>query len=222
MKLQAVVAVVAFGVGFISHKASQQYKAQGLTASSSHNFWERRVDQFAALGRNEPIVMLGDSRTDEGAWPEWLGRPVSFRGISGETLPETIRRITPSIPSHAKVVFVQIGINDIQRGRTTAQIIRDYKVLLQKVKPRSEHVVVCAVTQVGSSSKNHSEHVSALNSKLRELAQKEETGWLDINPRVCANGLVKPEYTADGIHPTGALYREWARAIKGELKRLNV
>jgi lysophospholipase L1-like esterase len=52
-----------------------------------------------------------------------------------------------------------------------------------------------------------------LNSELKEICRKRMTQFVDINRILSANGVLRNEYTYDGVHLYGSGYKEWGKII---------
>jgi hypothetical protein len=191
--LLAAVAFLAFGAGYGVHRArsrrqavaAQEAKvARDVKSPLSLVYWKHRVDQFSQIGRNEDVVMFGDSRVEEGMWAEWLQRPVSNRGIGGDTVFYSLRRLEASVPGRARVIFLQIGVNDIQLGGKPEAILKNYGELIDRLKPKAEHLVVCAIGQVSGAYEGNAKMIDSINPQLRALAARRRVEWLDMNQRM--------------------------------------
>ena len=56
--------------------------------------------------------------------------------------------------------------------------------------------------------------ILSLNQSLQQLAQQKDLTYLDIHQQLLAdNGLLKANYTADGVHINGAAYTIWKKLV---------
>ena len=178
---------------------------------------ESRQSQFALLGARDRIVMVGDSRIDEGEWEDLLGRTdVANRGISGDTTAGLLARFAASFPAEAEVCVIQIGINDLMQGSSVEQAERNLRELLQRLSDskRARKIVLTSVLLTGEKSRDLNLKVQELNARLERLAEERGATFVDVNHRLCPNGYLEPTFTNDGTHLTGEGYKIFAAALE--------
>jgi hypothetical protein len=97
------------------------------------------------------IVFLGNSITEGGNWAEFFGNAnVRNRGIGGDRVEWIFDRVDYLIAAQPKKLFLMIGINDINGGRSSRQVIDDVKRLLemwQKGSPKTSIYVQSILPQ---------------------------------------------------------------------------
>jgi len=176
-------------------------------------------------GKNE-IVFLGNSITENGDWNElFKNKHIVNRGIGGDVCFGLLNRIDDVLDSKPKSIFLMIGINDIGRSvpvdviagkiQETIQVIKKKspktKLYLQSVLPINEKVIWYDYM------KNKSDKITQLNEKLKPIAKKEGTPYLDLYSKFAdENGQLLPQYTADGIHLSAAGYLKWRQVFQEE------
>jgi lysophospholipase L1-like esterase len=52
-----------------------------------------------------------------------------------------------------------------------------------------------------------------LNNELKEICRTRKIQFVDINRILSANGVLRDEYTYDGVHLYGTGYKEWGKII---------
>lgn len=190
--------------------------------------YDFRVRSFAE--QNQPfrnVVLLGDSITEGFEVPKFLpGRRVLNRGIGGDVigndLPESdkrgvLRRLDVSVfDCAASDVFLMIGVNDLNSGRTVDQMERGYRELLRRIKERTPavrvHVQSLSPTRGGFDRLNAP--IRDFNGRIQKLAAEFGCDYVDLHPLFAdQDGRLKAEYTNDGLHLTDAAYRVWRGRI---------
>ena len=181
-----------------------------------------RQHQFSLLNSSDRIVMVGDSRIDEGEWDDLLGRDdVANRGISGDTTSGLLSRLDSTFAQEADVCVIQIGINDLMQGSPTERVEQNFRELLRRLAEsrRVKKTVLTSVLLTGEKSRDVNAKIQELNAGLRRLTEDVGVTWVDVNERLAPDGFLKREYTNDGTHLTGDGYRLFASALKPVLEQ---
>jgi lysophospholipase L1-like esterase len=92
--------------------------------------------------------------------------------------------------------------------------------LVKELRSKNITVVIQATLYVGverESWKEKNEEVTLLNTELRAYSLRENIQFIDINPFVCKNSLLKPEFTVDGLHLTAGGYALWLPEVEKAL-----
>jgi lysophospholipase L1-like esterase len=193
--------------------------------------YETRVRAFReqnALYQN--VVLLGDSITEGFDLPKYFpGRRVLNRGIGadviGNDMPENdprgvLRRLDSSVFDCAATdLFLMIGINDLNSGRSVDQMEAGYRELLRAIRRREPtlriHVQSLLPTRGGFAERNAA--IVDFNRRLSGLAEEVGADYLDLHRLFAdAEGQLRAEYTEDGLHLTEPAYLVW----KAEVERI--
>lgn len=167
----------------------------------------------------ERVVFMGDSITD--AWGRtygkfFPGKPYINRGISGQTTPQMLIRFRPDVIAlQPKAVVILAGTNDIA-GNTGPMTLEDIEGNLQSMaelaKANGIRVVLSSVMPVSDyirpqTTRRPNEKIKQLNEWIRSYAAKNGYVYLDYWPPLQDEaGVLKKEYTYDGLHPNNAGY----------------
>lgn len=169
------------------------------------------------------IVMLGNSITAGGEWPELLNNPnVINRGIPGDHCDGMRERLDEVLRHRPSKLFLMAGVNDLafhsptkvwpKYERLVNEILSkfpDLKLYLQSVLPVNNIVSPTAVDN---------EDVEALNVKIKALAEAKGLVFLDVNSVLKdLDGNLDAAYTLDGVHINGAAYLKWSALLKATL-----
>jgi lysophospholipase L1-like esterase len=173
------------------------------------------------------IVMLGNSITAGGEWPELLDNPnVINRGIPGDHCDGMRERLDEVLRHHPSKLFLMAGVNDLaylppakvwpKYERLAIEILTkspDTKLYLQSVLP---------VNNIISPTGLDNEDVQALNAQIEQFAEAKGLVFLDVSSVLRdLDGNLDAAYTLDGVHINGAAYLKWASLLKATLNKGN-
>jgi lysophospholipase L1-like esterase len=173
------------------------------------------------------VVLLGDSITEGFEVSKYLpGRRVLNRGIGGDVIGNDLPKDDPRgllgrldssiFDCAATDVFLMIGINDLNSGHSVDVMETGYRELLRRIKketPRVRvHVESLLPTRGGFAARNAP--VREFNARLPRLAAEYGYDYVDLHPLFTdAQGELKAELTADGLHVNPAGYEIWRREV---------
>ncbi|WP_184174542.1 GDSL-type esterase/lipase family protein [Rhabdobacter roseus] len=180
-----------------------------------------QVELFKARPHSrKDIVFLGNSLTFWADWSELLGsRRYKNRGIPGDTSFGVLARLDEVIRGRPTKVFLLIGINDLARRIPDSVIVQNYRRIVRALKAGTPSTQIYVQTLLPTNDafgklKGHYHHepsIRYLNGALKEIAQQEQVGYIDLHPHfIDEAGKLKKEYTWDGVHLTLAGYTRWA------------
>lgn len=167
----------------------------------------------------DDIVFLGNSITNGCEWSELFGSAnVKNRGISGDFTERLLERIDPIVAGRPKKIFLMIGINDISRGRTVAEVVDGIARIVSRIRTESPDTKLylqslLPVTDYYGMFEGHTSRyrmVPEVNAELQRLAASTGAVYIDLYSAFAdSDGKMKPEYTNDGLHLLGAGYLLW-------------
>lgn len=214
-----------------------------VTAKMLEDFAEqyRYADQNAALpalaaGENR-VVFIGDSITDRWELSRFFpGKSYINRGIGGQVTPQMVVRFQADVIALKPAVVVILGgVNDVHgvlQVETDAQIIANYKAMADMAVANGIRPVFTLITPVNNYTPNaatmledrNPQRVAWLNAWLSGFCKAHGYGLIDYGPLLRdEKGLLKAEYTSDGIHPNDTAYALMApvaeQVIEAALKR---
>jgi lysophospholipase L1-like esterase len=173
--------------------------------------------------KNAEIVFLGNSITQGGNWSELLGRErVVNRGIGGDNLPGMLNRLHQVLRLEPRICFVMAGINDLYTDAPVKEVFRRYTQVLDTLRAHSITPVIQSTLHVNPKWKRTEEknpQVRILNEMLQQYAVDHSVTFIDLNTLLSAGGVLKDEYTTDGIHLTPAAYAVWRDILESALKK---
>jgi lysophospholipase L1-like esterase len=175
------------------------------------------------------VVFMGDSITefwDEAQQKLFSNKAYVNRGISGQTTPQMLLRFRQDVIAlQPEAVVILAGTNDIagNSGPVTKEMITDniasmtelahannIKVVLGAVLPAASYPWAPEIQPIP--------RIAELNRWLRHHAEEHGFTFIDFyNPMVNAQGALKPEFTADGVHPNAAGYELMTSLVRASL-----
>lgn len=179
------------------------------------------------------VVFAGDSITEHFPIHELLqsAKPMYNRGISGDTtsgMLEHLRHLVLDLqPSQ---VFLLIGTNDLGEGDAPQEIVRRIDALCAAIQAGAPEagLTLLAVYPVNPQIETGmpfptvgirtNEAIREMNETICERATERQIAYLDLHDRLAdESGVLKAEYTYDGLHLNVAGYEVVGAEIQKHL-----
>ena len=226
---QAILIVVA--AGFVSLATSQETGTPANSAATDK--WAKhyydRVAQFereTVAQRN--VVIVGSSHVEgldaARLLPRWR---VVNRGISSDRIGIDERGILHRLDSSVfncdpSVVAIQSGVNDLgelwRHGTPSIEEIEAcYREVLRQIRARLPDVPLIVVGLFPARDKyaDLAPLIRKLDLRLRAIADDFGCTFLEMYPHLAdSQGLLRQEYSRDGLHLTAPGYQVWARPTR--------
>lgn len=196
---------------------------------------ERLPIQYLALGDSYTI---GEGVEAQESFPFQLVD--GLRGIvdfstptiiarTGWTTAELVQGISSAdISEHSfDWVTLLIGVNNQYRGQGLDEYAAEFEQLLEQairfVQNRPSRVIVLSIPDWGvtpfakdsqAAPSKISHEIDQFNQINQSISLKKEVHYLDITPRYREIGGVSGNYVEDQLHPSGAVYANWANKVK--------
>lgn len=161
------------------------------------------------------IFFLGNSLTEQANWNELFHANCLNRAISGDDTERLLQRMDDIVKRKPSKVFIMIGINDLSRNASHAEILENYRQILTKLRsgsPRTR-VYVQSILPVNNILYNHRKNnsdINTVNAGIRSLASEMDCTYIDLSDRFTdAAGNLAETYTIDGAHLNGQGYLLW-------------
>lgn len=211
----------------------------GEIVSKYHNDWTRvhyrkRIADFIndPLQKNE-IVLIGNSITEKGGdWSEKFGvAHIRNRGISGDVTDGVLQRLNEITHFQPAAVFILIGINDLynlhhdQDVRSSLQyykivpsvryVARNIVKITRKIHRHSPETKIYVRTILPTRREFLKQDILKVNALLTKYAAKENYMLINLYAQfVDDEGLLRKEYTNDGLHLNNKGYELWVKHEK--------
>jgi lysophospholipase L1-like esterase len=176
---------------------------------------------FAATTTRANIVMLGDSITAIGPWTELFpGVLIANRGVGGDTTHDIVRRIADTISLKPRRVFIMAGVNDAIQGENQEAALANFVEIAAELSRHSIPLTVVATIECERAYCGRAlDRVRKLNLALSKWTRENGIPYVDLNDELSGADGLRPNYTWDGIHLTGAAYLVWRSRIEKALRQ---
>lgn len=211
------------------HFANRTPRITGVKDSPKGDMYTSRTLAFEKENEQKwktggrPIVLLGSSTFHKIKEAELFpGLPIANRGIGGDRVGldgfrGILHRLYCSVfECRAKAVFINNGTNDLtqtaRHGTPTVEKVADgYAEIVRRIRQESPDakVFIVSCTPTRDAHAATSPLIAKYNDLIRKLAESGDTHvrYVDTyTPVVGPDGLLRQEYSADGLHLNDAGY----------------
>lgn len=188
--------------------------------------------RYLALGDSYTI---GEGVSDDERWPTLLVASLAARGLAfgpphyvaqtawtTDELSDAIDAARPGGPFD--LVTLMIGVNDQYRARPVTAFEGEFATLVRRsiafADRRPARTIVLSIPDWGATpfAEARDRHligsqIAAYNSKAESIVAQLGAHWVDVTEPSRAMLTDSSLVAADGLHPTGAMYRRWAEII---------
>ena len=231
------LAVAGIALGAAAGWALGQVDAQGRATQ------DIKVENFAFENQTAlkgQTVFVGDSITEYyqltdfyGDYMRRTGTLVYNRGISAECTDHLLARFDSSVlDMEPKNLVLLIDVNDLGQGVPEDTIYSNIQTMIEKTQARcpQTNIILQALYPIDENrpefydrfmvgSVRTNEMIRSLNARLRALAEEKGIQYVDLTDQLAdGNGVLRAEYTMDGIHPNAAGYEVVTASIEPLLK----
>jgi lysophospholipase L1-like esterase len=181
---------------------------------------ERRAQFEAVPPAPDRIVFLGDSITEWTAWEDWFPQlRTTNRGIAGEAICGVRERLDSAIVE-PKAVSLLIGTNDLHglgQSSDVDRIAEQMRVLVQSIRAMAPATLLL-INSILPRTTLFRDRIIRLNIHYRRIADENGATYVDVWPALAgADGAIRSQMTADGIHLSIAGYRAWTDVLRPHL-----
>lgn len=226
------VGLLTWGIAVAGAAAADRGREQGEADRPPAGPAPVPAARYLALGDSYTI---GEAVSDEGRWPVQLAALLRQRGLpvgepeivarTGWTTAELSAGIDAAAPRGPyDLVSLLIGVNDQYRGGRPEDYRGAFVAMLRRAigfaGGRPERVVVLSIPDwsvtpfAARGSRDVAQiarEIRQFNDVNREEAHRAACHWVDVTT-VSEQALGHPNLIApDGLHPSAAMYAEWAR-----------
>ncbi len=182
---------------------------------------ELRAKCYGMLNRHAKkgaIVLAGSSLCEQFPVNEMLmsrGENITVynRGISGDTIPGYRAKLQECVYDlEPKKLFINIGTNDLNGGKTTgAQIVEMYSALLAEIIGRLPETEIFVLSYYPINEQVHATcpwqsgrtnaQIAEVNVAVEKMAKDMGLTWIDVSAAVSdEQGSLRAEWATDGLH----------------------
>lgn len=183
-----------------------------------------RIEAFPPVTQ-DACVLLGDSVISCYEWHEVLGPKVCNSGFGGDTTSKILARLDAVTQGRPRQVMIEAGINDLAYGVSPAQVAEEYRRIIETIHTDSPTTTIYIIGVMPPAPKYRAsipkgsifptpELVQSLNALLAGIPGAQ---FISTEPLCDASGI-KPEYTADGLHPNRAGFLRLAEILRPHVR----
>ena len=226
MKYHARMRIVLATLFFFSGLPARTKEATPTSAIESHAKWELEIAAFERADRENPppkgaVLFIGSSsirlwKTLAEDFPE---HRVINRGFGGSEIADSVYFVDRIvIPYGPRLIIFYAGGNDINAGKSPAQVAADFKSFVTQVQARLPQTRIDYISIAGNPARwAQIEQVKAANAMIEAFA-KATPGlkFIDVFPHMLGpDGLPRPEiFSADRLHMNAEGYKLWTRIVR--------
>jgi lysophospholipase L1-like esterase len=186
----------------------------------------QREAQFKALPPvPQRVVFLGDSITEWTAWEDWFPElQTTNRGIGGQAICDVLARLDTAIVEPSAISLL-IGTNDLHglgKSDKVPEIIEQMQTLVQRIRGMAPAAILL-INSIMPRSAVFRDRIISLNEGYRTIARENGATFVDVWSALAGpDGVIRPEFTADGLHLSLAGYRVWVDVLRPHLEPFNL
>ncbi len=202
-----------------------------LLVAMKINVFAQKEVKFLALGDSYTI---GESVAEGERWPVLLSKALNAKGksVSKPTIIATTGWRTDNLKDaidKAKlkneygIVTLLIGVNNQYQGKLVEQYSKEFEDLLltaiRLAKGKKDNVLVVSIPDYGytpfgtAKQVDITKAIDSFNNANKSITEKVGVKYVNITD-ISRKGLEQPELVAaDGLHPSGKMYRLWVDRI---------
>ncbi|MBG9376339.1 SGNH/GDSL hydrolase family protein [Panacibacter sp. DH6] len=135
-----------------------------------------------------------------------------------------------SLNEHYDFVTLLIGVNNQYRNLNAGDYKTDVEFLLKKAihfaGERSDHVIVLSIPDWGvtpfakeKDTQKIAMEIDEYNRLNKQVALQYNVHYLDITTATRSAATDSTQVTADGLHPSGKVYAQWAQLLAGHISK---
>lgn len=169
---------------------------------------------------DENIVFFGDSITSGYKIEEFYPKNnVINSGTGGDTTENLLERMEDVYKYNPSKVFILIGINDLNRGKSIDEILDNIQRIVNNIKTNRKYtnIYIESVYPINRNvfeDKDYSfnndisnDTIKELNDRLSNLCKENSIQYVDVyNNLIDSEGNLKEDYTKEGLHLTDLGY----------------
>ncbi|NOY00584.1 MAG: hypothetical protein GXP30_12735, partial [Verrucomicrobia bacterium] len=190
--------------------------------------WEKSIAAFETADQKSPpperpVLFVGSSSIRMWNLNQFFPKLKTLnRGFGGSTLADSIHFFDRIIkPYHPKVIVLYAGDNDMAKGLSPKEVLKDFKTLSGKVKTSlpDTPLIYIAIKPSISRKKLWPEMKQANDLIAAYCAQTENLYFADIARPMLEQNLSPDLFKTDGLHLTDKGYELWKRVLLIQIKK---
>lgn len=129
------------------------------------------------------------------------------------------------------IVFIQVGINDLNEDKSIDEIIDNYEEIIKLIKKKRPYAVIYIESlypinkDVDDYDKDiidddvNNDKIKDVNKRLESLAEKEKVNYLKIYDVLQSKGKLDKDYTDNGVYLNDEGYKQVLKVVRGQIDK---
>lgn len=184
---------------------------------------------------DDNYLFLGDSITEQYHLDKFYeDLPVVNSGISGYTTSAILKRMNDMVYQYnPSKVFLLIGTNDLELKVSNEDIVNNIKEIVKNIKANRPYakIYIESIYPINNSNDDkisndvvngnrRNEDIIVINKELEKFAKEEKITYINIyDELIDDDGLLKLDYTIDGLHLTDEGYKKVTEVLMDYIKK---
>ncbi|MEM7125229.1 MAG: GDSL-type esterase/lipase family protein [Chloroflexota bacterium] len=164
--------------------------------------------------KENDVIFLGDSITANAEWSALFPTHSTHNwGIGSDTTAGLLRRLDPLLLNIPVKVFLLIGTNDLGMQIPHAQIIDNYRTILERFRRESPSTTLF-VQSILPRQLRYRPQIEQLNQTLQILTEEHEVTYIDLySSFMDEDGGLPEKLSNDQLHLLGPGYQLWQQIL---------
>ena len=223
--LQRVIPLLLITLGCCAAGIAAPPQAAKVPKKHDPHRWDKQIAAFEKADQEtippqNGIVFVGSSSIRHWDLKKSFPKlPVINRGFGGSEIADSLFFADRIIIKHQpRIIVFYAGDNDLARGKSKAQVVKDYLAFVKKIRaslPKSKIVFIAIKPSISRWAL-----IKTIRQTNREIQQITTTDPLQVfidvdTPMIGSNGKPKPElFVRDGLHLNATGYQLWNSLLK--------
>lgn len=220
--------ICVFVLGFVFLRDSSLFKIKETPSIERKKDTDNKSDDVSNdIDKN--YVFVGDSYINKYNFDDldyYYVKSSNDDLTTGRLLDNMKKMIYDFNPS---IVFIQVGFNDLNDGRTIDDIVNDYKKIIDNIKDNRPYakIVINSLLPVNRDIEDfdsdrvkdsYNDDVLKLNNNLKVLASNKKIDYIDLYSILSEDNKLNDKYTNNGIDLNDEGYKKVVNEIKKYLE----
>lgn len=199
-----------------------------LDKKENNNVVDEKDDKKEVSKIDDNYLLVGDYNIDEFNLDDY---DLDYHYVKSVNKGLTTRKLADSMNDYVykynpSIVFLQVGIYDLNDKTDIKDIINNYKQIIDNIKENRSYADICveSLIPINRNAKDFDEDffnddldnddIKEFNSKLKALAEEKKVAYIDLYSMLEKDGELDGEFSDDGIHLNADGYRQMLKMIK--------
>ena len=221
--ITCIILLIVYLVNFIK---SNHIFENNNTKTNKDDIVEKNNNKKKEIDDN--FLLVGDYYTDRFDLDEY---ELDYHYVKSTNKNLTTFKLIDNIDDYVykynpSVVFLQVGINDLNEKKSIKEIVENYEKIIDLIKEKRSYADICieSLIPINKDAKDFdddffnkdldNDDIEELNSKLKILASEKDVVYIDLYSLLEKDRKLDVEYTSNGIYLNDDGYRQVLKMIK--------